>query len=469
MSDTVKEFQERVFEGLQDVYRKKVSKEAQDFLRSFREPTLEEMGNYEEWSKRAEEIKTHTIENLDAYLEQFASKVRENGGDIYFAESKESANQYITDLAKKRSVKVIAKSKSMVTEELELNKELEEIGIDVYETDLGEFIVQLADERPSHLIGPAAHKSKEQVAEIFSKLAGEKIPADPQTLAAFARGYLREKFFQADMGISGCNFGVAETGSVVLVSNEGNARICTTLPKIHVVVMGMERLVPSWEDLDILISLLPKSAIGKRTISYITSINSPKQLDDLDGPEELHMIVVDNGRSEMLGTKYQLALNCIRCGNCSNVCPVYRHIGGHAYGGVYSGPIGSVITPLMEGMEEWNELPYACSVCGACTEGCPVRIPLHEYHVSLRADYVEQFNPSWKEKMAHYLFGVSSSHPSLYKMGQKIAPLGFKKEDSDSELTSSGLGPLKMWVQTRDIPIPKNTFRDWWKNERKGE
>ncbi|KPV42470.1 amino acid dehydrogenase [Alicyclobacillus ferrooxydans] len=444
-------------------YRRRTVAGVQDHFANLRREVFTELGNPEEWRARAAQIRTHTIANLDAYLEQFTDNVTRHGGHVHFAADAADANAYITRLAREKRARTIVKSKSMVTEEIGLNHALEHAGAEVIETDLGEFILQLDHDKPSHIVGPALHKSKAEIAEIFSRHAGHPIAVDTDELAAYARKYLRDKFFAADMGITGCNFGVAESGSVVIVSNEGNARMTSSLPKVHVVVMGMERLVPSFADLDILLTLLPKVASGQRTISYVTAIHGPKQAPDLDGPEELHIVIVDNGRSNMLGTEYQQALNCIRCGNCSNVCPVYRHAGGHAYGGVYNGPIGAIITPLMEGIEKWKDLPYASSLCGACTDACPVKIPLHEYLVALRRDISEAGIDSWGERMAAHLFGWGASHPGAFSMGQSILKTG---------LTATKVGPLGGWKSEREFPSSAGqTFREWWhkEGEREGE
>lgn len=457
-------FQERIAQGLKNSYRRRVMGSTQNRMRANRDQVFAEWGNLEEWRERAREIRQHTIEHLDAYLEAFANAVRRAGGQVHFAADKESANRYILEVAQRHGVRTVVKSKSMVSEELEVNQALLGAGITPYETDLGEFIVQLAGERPYHIVGPAIHKTREEIRQLFSELAGEELPSDARALTAFARQWLRDKFFAAEMGISGCNFGVAQSGAVVLVSNEGNARLTTTLPKVHVVVMGMERLVPTWEDLDVMVSLLTRYATGQKIISYLTVIQGPRAVGHQDGPEELHVVIVDNGRSQLLGTRYQEALHCIRCGNCSNVCPVFRHIGGHAYGGVYNGPIGAVLSPLMaKGTErrQWMELAYASSLCGACTDACPVKIPLHDYLVQLRHDAAREGLAPWGERLLSTLFGWSTAQPALYEMGQAV----IRQMAGWSGSAGFGWGPLGAWTQYRDLPqTPAQTFRQWWKS-----
>ncbi len=461
------DFNQRVEKALADPFLKKAIPFAQDRLRDGRDMSTLQLGNIEEWRNLAADIRKHTIENIDSYLEELVTNIRKNGGNVHFAEKAEDAVQIITRIAKEKEAKTIIKSKSMVSEEIHLNKHLEEMGVRVVESDLGEYIIQLANETPSHLIAPAIHKTRQQVATLFSQVAGRQLSDETTELCAFARKELREEFLHADIGISGCNFAVAESGSIVLVSNEGNARLTTTLPKVHIAIMGLERIVPTWNELDILVSMLTRSATGQKISVYVTGINSARQSGDIDGPEEFHLVILDNGRSNLLGTAYQEALNCIRCGACLNVCPVYRHIGGHAYGSVYSGPIGAVLTPLLEGYEDWKELPHASTLCGACTDVCPVKIPLHDLLIEHRKDEVEQGYASLAEKIAFKGFGIVTSNPTLYDASVKLANAGIGMLAKDGYITN-GPGLLGGWTDVRDLPQPaKQSFRDWWKKQRK--
>jgi len=463
--NTEPSLQERVDKAINDPFLKKSLANAQEKLRSGKAAAGDALGNLEEWRTRAEAIRTHTVANLDYYLEQFSTNVEKNGGKVFFADNDEEAVQYILELAKAKQAKTVIKAKSMVSEEVHLNKRLEEIGVDAIESDLGEYIIQLAKEMPSHIIVPAIHKNRKQVAELFSKAAGVPMPEDTKELTKFARKVLREKFLQADIGLTGCNFAVAETGSVVLVSNEGNARLTTTVPKTHVVMMGMERIVPGWEELDSVLSLLPRSATGQRITSYVTAITGPRRSNDQDGPEELHVIIVDNGRSNALGTEYQKILNCIRCGACLNVCPVYRHIGGHAYGSVYPGPIGAVLTPILEGFDNWEKMPYLSTLCGACTDACPVKIPLHDYLLELRHDEVKEKRTPAMERLIFKGFGIAMSNPSLYKLGARMARYALKPMAGKDGYIRKAPSILGKWTKARDLPVPEETFREWWKRE----
>jgi len=341
-------------------------------------------------------------------------------------------------------------------------------GIDCIETDLGEYIVQLAKEMPSHIIIRAIHKNRHQIAELFSRVGGEPLAPETSVLAGFARRKLRQTFLQADVGMTGCNFAIAETGSIVLFSNEGNARMCSTVPKTHIVVMGMERIIPSWDDLEVMANLLPRSATGQKLTVYMSALTGPRRVEEGDGPDELHVIILDNGRSNQLGDEeFQDVLNCIRCGACLNVCPVYRQIGGHAYGSVYPGPIGAVLTPLLNKDDpDIQELSYASSLCGACYEACPVKIPLHDMLVHLRRRKVEQGHTPTLERFAFRMFARTFGKASRYRVATRMAK-GMQRrtigEGRHMGILSKIAGPLAGWTDHRLLPNPEGgTFRDRW-------
>ena len=335
-------------------------------------------------------IKEHTIANLDYYLEMLADNVEKNGGNVFFARDSAEANRYVLEIASQRGVQTVIKSKSMVSEETQLNHALEGAGVEAVETDLGEYIIQLAGEAPYHIIAPAIHKSKDEVSTLLAARSGGKRLEDAAELTMQAREQLRGAFKRADMSVTGVNFAVAESGSIVLVTNEGNGRMATSAPRIHVAAMGMEKVVPSIADLSTFLRILIRSATGQRISSYVTMVNGPRRAEDEDGPEEFHLIVIDNGRSKLLADPHlRESLYCIRCGACMNACPVYRKVGGHSYGWVYPGPIGAVITPVLTGIDEGKDLPFASTLCGACREACPVRIDLPRMLLELRAQAVE--------------------------------------------------------------------------------
>ncbi|WP_163969725.1 LutB/LldF family L-lactate oxidation iron-sulfur protein [Oceanobacillus halotolerans] len=462
-------YEERVQDGVENDFMRQAVASAQGRFRSGREHQAEELGNWEDWRTLGEEIRTHTLENIDYYLQELSENVSKRGGNVFFAKDAEEANRYIQRVVKQKNAKKVVKSKSMVSEEIGLNDALEEIGADVVESDLGEWILQLDEDPPSHIVTPALHKNKEQVRETFAAKRGYTKSDQPEELALFAREQLRQEFLAADVGITGCNFAVAESGAVTFVTNEGNARMVTSLPDTQISVMGMERIVPTWEELDVLVSLLTRAAVGQKLTSYITSITGTRLEGETDGPEEYHLVIIDNGRSKILGTEFQSALHCIRCAACINVCPVYRHVGGHAYGSIYPGPIGAVLTPLLGGYEEHEELPYASSLCGACTEVCPVKIPLHEQLIRHRQIMVEEKGMAPRsEKMAMKGFAKWASNPAAYKMSTKMARTAMKPW-SKEETISNGPGPLKGWTAHREFPAPaKQSFRAWFKDRQKG-
>ncbi|HWG50526.1 MAG TPA: LutB/LldF family L-lactate oxidation iron-sulfur protein, partial [Candidatus Acidoferrales bacterium] len=335
-------------------------------------------------------IKREAINHLDKYLLQFEENVTARGGHVFWAANSEEARKYIADLAVKHAVKTVVKSKSMVTEEIELSAALEKVGCTVWETDLGEYIVQLRHEPPYHIVTPAMHLNRTQIAELFrDKLCEPDLPEDPQKLVAAARRKLRKAFFAAEMGISGANFLVADVGAVAISTNEGNGRLTTSLPRIHVAVTGIEKVIPRLENLATLWPVLATSGTGQPVTTYGTLVGGARRAGEVDGPEEFHVVLVDNGRSSLLGhPEEREVLHCIRCGACLNICPVYRHIGGHTYGTTYPGPIGAVLTPHLRG-RQFEHLSYATSLCGACTTVCPVKIDLHHHLLHNRRDFMK--------------------------------------------------------------------------------
>ncbi|WP_110111637.1 LutB/LldF family L-lactate oxidation iron-sulfur protein [Bacillus sp. CGMCC 1.16541] len=464
-------FKERVDNGVNNTFMRFAVAGAQERLRTRRLDAAEELGNWEDWRALGEEIRQHTLDNLDYYLEQLTENVAKRGGHVFFAQTAEEANEYITNVAKQKQAKKIVKSKSMVTEEINMNQNLEAIGCEVIETDLGEYILQVDDhDPPSHIVAPALHKNKEQIRDVFKQKLAYKKTEKPEELALHAREMLRQEFLSADIGITGCNFAIAESGSISLVTNEGNARLTTALPKTQITVMGMERIVPTFEEFEVLVSLLTRSAVGQRLTSYVTALTGPKDEGDVDGPEEFHLVIVDNGRSDILGTEFQSILQCIRCAACVNVCPVYRHVGGHSYGSIYAGPIGAVLSPLLGGYDDYKELPYASTLCGACTEACPVKIPLHELLHKHRQQIVEKEGRApISEKLAMKAFGLGAASSTLYQMGSKVAPTAMNPFTVGDKI-SKGPGPLKAWTEIREFPAPnKERFRDWFDNREKGE
>ncbi len=350
-------------------------------------------------------VKWEAVNHLDKYLLEFESRVKERGGHVFWAETAADARQYISELAARKNVRTVVKSKSMVSEEVELRQDLEKQGVKVFETDLGELIVQLRDEPPYHLMTPAMHLTRTEIADLFREKYGGVESNDPQHLVDIARRALRGAFFSAEMGITGANFLVADSGMVALTTNEGNGRLGSSLPRIHVVVSGIEKVIPRMQDLAVLWPTLARSAVGQPIACYNTLIGGPRNAKEADGPEEFHVVLLDNGRSELLADAEQReVLHCIRCGACLNVCPVFRKIGGHSYGTVYGGPIGSVLMPHLGGLNKFQHLSFASSLCGACTEACPVKIDLHHHLLQNRRNAVESAKRPFSERFAFKLW-----------------------------------------------------------------
>ena len=434
--------------------------------------------DWEELRDTGRRIKEHVIQNLDYYLELLARNVERAGGHVFFAQTAQDAADYVARVASDHGVDMVIKSKSMLSEEMGLNERLESEGIEPVETDLGEYIVQLAGDTPFHIIAPAIHKSREDVSQLFADRLGTPLHDDIEELGRIARLQLREKFMSAGMGVSGANFLVAETGTVTLVTNEGNGRMCTSMPKVHVAISGMEKVVPSIEDLGVFLRLLIRSATGQMLSSYVTTVTGPRHDDEEDGPEEFHLVIVDNGRSRLLADpELRESLLCLRCGACMNACPVYRKVGGHAYGWVYPGPIGAIVSPMLTGLSDGKDLPYASTLCGACKEACPVKIDLPRMLLYLRKEltqgdnYPEHRTPDTAERMAMKGWSALVSSDKAMRaanlaarVGQSIMP---KTDDGDGGKNISKLpGPLSGWTDSRDFPTASKPFRARWREMR---
>jgi L-lactate dehydrogenase complex protein LldF len=426
--------------------------------------------DYQELRTQANAIKRHAIENLDFYLEEFERNVQARGGKVVYCKDGPEVADFILSLAKERGAQLIVKSKSMTTEEVDLNERLEEHDLESVETDLGEYILQLAHERPYHIVAPALHKTRYDVAEIFSERL--HIPPEnvPEKQTAIARAVLREKFLAADIGVSGANFLVADSGAVVLVENEGNARLTTTAPKIHIAVAGIEKVIPRAQDLAVFLKLLARSATGQLLSVYTSFLSGPRRAGEIDGPDEFYVVLLDNGRTKLLPDRSKRqSLYCIRCGACLNTCPVYRKIGGHSFPWVYSGPIGAIITPQFMGVTHEPSLPFASSLCGACGEVCPVKIDIPKILLELRSD-VKKAETREKqnrlEKLAFRAFAFLMTHPRLYELAGRIAA-GMAPTDGRWLRTLPAgfdIAPVRAWLSRRDLPpSPSKSFREMWR------
>lgn len=415
---------------------------------------------------RARVIRLHALSNMDRLLSHFADQVALQGGQVHFAGDAAEANQIVARILVETGSRLVVKSKSMVSEEIHLNPYLESRGIEVVETDLGEFIVQLAGDTPSHLIVPAIHLDRQDIGTLFARKLGVEETFDPTELNEIARDHMREVFLRADAGISGVNIAVAESGSLVTVTNEGNGRLVTTAPRVHIALLGMERVVSRWEDAAVILEVLARSATGQRLSAYTNVVTGPRRPEDEDGPEQLHVVVIDNGRSEILGSDTAEILACIRCGACLNVCPVFRSVGGHAYGAVYSGPVGSIVTPGLLGMDPWWDLPFASTLCGACEEVCPIRIQIPSMLLKLRARAAAEGRlPGWLRRgMRRYSSTVYS--PARWDTAKRLAhrltgPIA--RNGWIRRLPGRGGG----WTAYRDFPRPaRQSFTSWWRSNR---
>ncbi len=435
-----------------------------------RQAAIDRLPEFDALRDEARAIKDHVIEHLDIYLERFEARVTESGGHVHWCSTAEEARRTVLELCQAAGARTVTKGKSMVGEEIGLNAFLTANGIEPVETDLGEYIIQLADETPGHIVAPAVHKTKDQVADLFlehhRRLGKTRRLADPPEIVAEGREVLRRRYFEADVGITGANFLIAETGSTAIVTNEGNGDLTQTLPRMHIVTAGIEKIVPTLEDAATLLRVLARSATGQEFSAYTTFTTGPRRPGDLDGPEEFHVVLLDNGRSALLGGRFQDVLRCIRCGACLNHCPVFAAVGGHAYGWVYSGPIGAVLTPALVGLEQAYHLPNASSFCGRCEEVCPVRIPLPKMMRYWREQaFTDRISPA-RERLAVRLWAFAARRPALYRLvsalgAQLLARLGGGRQRLSRLPLAGG------WTAGRDLPAPEGrTFHSLWRQQR---
>lgn len=416
--------------------------------------------------QRAREIKDAALARLDELLVELERSVNARGGQVHYADDGAAACQIIERILRDTNSHLVVKSKSMTSEEIHLNHALEAGGFEVVETDFGEYILQVAGQRPSHLVAPAVHLKVGDVAEILTKAAPGPLPADATQLAAFARGKLREKFAAADAGITGGNFLVAETGTLVLVSNEGNARLTVSLPRVHIALVGIEKVIPKLADLPVFLKVLARAATGQKLSVYTSLVTGPRGAGEIDGAEQFHVVLLDNGRSRILGGPLRESLFCIRCGACLNACPIYRNVGGHAYGGVYAGPIGAVLTPLYDGLKPNEHLPQASSLCGACQAACPVKIEIPSLLLRLRDKLHHEPGATGRfESLAYRAWAALLRRPWSYRVATWLASRTLGRWRRSGWLSRLP-GELNGWTRSRDFPAPApERFRDWWNRE----
>jgi L-lactate dehydrogenase complex protein LldF len=411
--------------------------------------------------------RNRALENLDVWLETFEREATRRGATVLFAETTQDAARLVADIARKHDVKKVIKTKSMVSEEMRLNAVLAEMGVQSIETDLGEYILQINDnEPPSHIIAPVVHKDKEEIADLFAKTHGRARLTEITDMTREAREVLRPHFLAADMGVTGGNFVIAETGSVAVVTNEGNEGMCTVMPRVHVAVTGIEKVLPTLEDLATAMRLLPRSATGQTTSNYFSLLTGPRGAGDQDGPEHMYFVLVDGGRTGLIGGEFQEMLRCIRCGACMNHCPVYQKVGGHTYGWVYPGPMGSVLTPSYVGIDKALDLPQAATLCGECNSVCPVGIPLSDLLRKLREKQMERHLRPWRERAGFALWGFLALRPSLYALVTKLAVRVLERAGGQHRAIKR-LPLAHGWTATRDMPAPVGrTFRELYAAQR---
>jgi L-lactate dehydrogenase complex protein LldF len=465
MSTFVSEFKTRAAEKTGDVRLRQFIRTA---LRGYEVNRDKRKGAFQSWEsarQAAAETKWQAVNHLDTHLESLVAKLEARGTKVHWASTAAQAREIILQILHDKNARSMIKSKAMTSEEIHLNHALEEAGFKVVESDLGEFICQLRHEAPYHIVFPSMHLTRDEIRDLFQKELGDAPSNSPEDLTMVARRVMRQKYIQADVGFTGGNFAIAETGMISITENEGNARLTAALPKTMITLLGIEKVLPRFADLALFLPMLATAGAGQPMTGYNTMYSGPRQPGEADGPEEWHVVLLDNRRTELLADPDQRdALHCIRCGACLNVCPIFRNVGGHTYGTTYSGPVGSVITPHLRGLQDWKHLSNASSLCGACTEACPVKIDLHHHLLQNRRN-ASQSKPAFFEKLAYKIFGVVANEPKLWWLAKK---LGWFTLPLHNFVERSPLDPVKSWSATRELPaMPSESFKDWW-SKRKG-
>lgn len=420
---------------------------------------------FQDWPgarRLAAATKWEAVNHLDRHLADFVRHLEARGTKVHWASTAPQAREVILGICRAKQARSIVKSKAMTAEEIHLNEALEQAGMEVVESDLGEFIVQLRAEPPYHIVFPAMHLTRGEIKDTFARKLHDAPSDDPEALTMVARRVLRQKYLQADVGITGANFAIAETGMISITENEGNARLTAALPRTMITLVGIEKVLPRLDDLALFLPMLATMGTGQLLSCYNTMYGGPRQPGEVDGPEEFHVVLLDNQRTALLADAEQRdALHCIRCGACLNVCPIFRNVGGHTYGTTYCGPVGSVITPHLRDLQEWKHLSYASSLCGACTETCPVEINLHHHLLQNRRNASRE-KPSWWQKLAFKAFAPLATRPALWSLVTKLGRAGQKLHPL---IQGTSLDPARAWTKTRDLPpIAKQSFREWWRN-----
>jgi len=420
--------------------------------------------SWESARQAAAETKWEAVNHLDQHLESFVAKIEARGTKVHWASTGAQAREIILKIIREKNAQVIIKSKAMTSEEIHLNDALNNAGLEVVESDLGEFIVQLRHETPYHIVFPSMHLTRGEIKDLFQRELGDAPSDDPEELTMVARRALRTKYLTADIGFTGANFAIAETGMISITENEGNARLTAALPKTMVSLLGIEKILPRLEDLALFLPMLATAGTGQQLTGYNTMYGGPRQPGEQDGPEEFHVILLDNHRTELLADAEQRdALHCIRCGACLNACPIFRNVGGHTYGTTYSGPIGSVITPHLRGLQDWKHLSGASSLCGGCTEACPVKIDLHHHLLHNRRNAAKE-KPEFFEQAAYKIFGFLANRPTWWAVAKKLGRFG---QPVQNLVKGTVLDPARAWTRTRDLPpLAKESFKDWWRNRK---